>query len=85
VVVMAARGAPHLVSRSELPRLTAALSPLDGQEVAEVNEVAQAIRTTANGKAISRPALSAALNDQVADSLRVWCERCKSRHVLGQD
>jgi len=81
VVVMATRGAPHLVSRSELPLLTAALFPCDAHEAAAVDEVTRAVRETANGKAISRPALSEALNDKVADSLRVWCERRKARHV----
>jgi Winged helix DNA-binding domain len=80
-VVMATRGAPHVVSRSELPLLTAALFPFDEQEAAEVDEVAHAIRETADGEAITRPALSEELNDKVADSLRDWCERCKSRHV----
>ncbi|MDQ3660523.1 MAG: winged helix DNA-binding domain-containing protein [Actinomycetota bacterium] len=81
VVVMAARGAPHVVSRSELPLITAALSPFDEQDATEVEEVAHAMREIANCEAISRPALSEALNDKVVDSLRGWCERCKSRHV----
>jgi hypothetical protein len=81
VVVMAARGAPHLVSRSELPLLTSALVSLDEQEAVEVDEVANAMQEAADGRAISRPALSEELNDRVADSLRTWCERCKSRHV----
>jgi uncharacterized protein YcaQ len=51
------------------------------REAAEVDEVAHAIRETADGEAISRPALSEELNRKVADSLRDWCARCKSRHV----
>lgn len=81
VVVMATRGAPHLTSRSDLALLTAALFPIDEQEAAEVDEVAHAIRETVDGESISRPALSEELNDRIADSLRDWCERCKSRHV----
>ncbi len=80
-VVLAARGAPHVVSRSELPLLRAALYPVDDREAAGIDEVSSAMRHVADGSAISRPALSAALNERVSDSLRGWCERCKSRHV----
>jgi hypothetical protein len=80
-VVMATRGAHHVVSRSELPVLTAALFPLEEKEAAEVEEVAHAMREAMDGEAISRPALSEGLNDKVAAPLREWCERCKSRHV----
>lgn len=80
-VVMAARGAPHVVARSQLPLLAAALFPLDEREGAEVEEVAQAMRAIVDGPVISRPALSRALNDKVADSLRSWCDRCAARHV----
>ena len=37
MVVMAPRGAPHAVSRSELPLLTAAQFPFDEQDAAEVD------------------------------------------------
>jgi hypothetical protein len=80
-VVMAMRGAPHLVTRSELPLLTAALCPVGEQGAAEVAEVARAMRESSGGERISRPALSEAINDRVPDSLRDWCERCRSRHV----
>lgn len=80
-VMLAARGAPHVVWRSELPLLKAALAPLDAREAAETDEVSRAMRDVAGGEPISRPALSSALNDKVSDSLRGWCERCRSRHV----
>ncbi|MFW5899003.1 MAG: winged helix DNA-binding domain-containing protein [Jiangellaceae bacterium] len=80
-VVLAARGAPHVVSRSKLPLLAAALYPVDDREAAEIDEVSSAMRVIADGGPISRPALSAALNERVSDSLRGWCERCQSRHV----
>lgn len=80
-LVLAARGAPHVVSRPELPLLRAALYPLDEQEAADVDEVSSVMREIADGGAISRPDLSAALNGKVSDSLRDWCERCGSRHV----
>lgn len=80
-VVLAARGAPHLVSRSQLPLLAAALVPLDDREAADVGAVAEAMRDVARQGEISRPALSEALNDRVADSLRGWCDRCQARHV----
>ncbi|ADB31384.1 hypothetical protein Kfla_2308 [Kribbella flavida DSM 17836] len=80
-VVMAARGAPYVVRRTDLPLLAAALYPLDAQEGAEVDEVAAAMREVVRGDAVSRPDLSEELNGRVSDGVRAWCERCQSVHV----
>lgn len=80
-LVMGVRGAPHVVRRGDLPLIAAALHPFDPQEAADVDAVAEAMRTVAGGDEITRPALSGALNDLVDDSLRSWCVRCESTHV----
>lgn len=81
VLAMTVRGVPHVLARSELAAMTAAVYPFLEAEADAVDEVAGAIRKVVRGKPIARPDLSGALNDKVSDALRGWCERCGSRHV----
>lgn len=79
-LAMTVRGAPHAVRAADLGAHRAALRHPDPDAEEAVRDVAVTMRAVVDGP-VSRPDLSAALNDRVPDRLRGWCERCGSRHV----
>ncbi|WP_130800072.1 DNA glycosylase AlkZ-like family protein [Streptomyces otsuchiensis] len=98
-LVWSLRGAPHLHRRTELPRLAAALWPLDDADARRridtgvIRDGARlglaAFRATAGAfrsvvtAPMSKGEVSGAVSAAVPPSLTYWCERCGARHISG--
>ncbi|HEY7488746.1 MAG TPA: winged helix DNA-binding domain-containing protein [Streptosporangiaceae bacterium] len=98
-LVWAARGAPHLHRRADLPALTAALWPLsDADATARINsgQIKEGARLglaafTATAEAMRavvtapmpKGEVSTAVSARVAESLTYWCGPCQAQHISG--
>lgn len=81
-LVLGARGAPHAIRGRGAARVRAGLTPIENSQAEHVTAIASSMHDLLGStRTITKPELSARLNDRVDDAVRIDCARCRSRHV----